>query len=238
MSCRYRIQAPIRPRLSRRTPVTAPGPQPQTAAHSAPASGRALPASGNSLPPDAAGDPCRASLCSPAAANPTQVRVPAARISLADIEHSHQLNLASAMPPPVQTDTRHCTRRFMPSPSTAPAAAPAAVSATDSPTDLLPGAEAESMLQQPAAGLTAGDLSRLVQNLAQNGGREPFSAAFRSRRQWRERAVQRHAATGSPKAADSSGLGNMVRDWPERFPATAATGLDHRHGPPGSVTAC
>lgn len=100
----------------------------------------------------------------------------------------------------------------MPAPATMDG--PMASSSADGPTDLLPGTEAEPVLRQPA-GLTAGDLSRLVQNLAQNGGREAFSAAFSTD----GTGMTSPAGTpaGSPPAPETS-LGNMARSGLSGFP--------------------
>lgn len=198
--------------LSAVLPFAAAGPQPATATHSVLANGRALPAGGSSLPLTTAESFAEPAVATqPAAGADAGAPVPAARISLADIEHSRQLNLATATPP--QTDT--WTRRFTPISAAETAGLSATVSGTDSPTDLLPGAEPESMLQQPA-GLTAGDLSRLAQNLSQNGGREPFTAAFRIDGNAMN-PLPGTAGTGSPQAP-ATGLGNMLRDGLSGFP--------------------
>jgi hypothetical protein len=200
--------------LSATLPIAAAGPSPATATLSSLATGSTLPASGSSLPLTTAGSSAEAAVAAPPAAE-TDAGTPAppVRISLADIEHSRELNMASATPP--QADT--WTRRFMPMSAAATAGLAAPVSGTDGPTDLLPGAEPGSMLQQPA-GLTAGDLSRLVQNLAQNGGREPFSAAFRSDgNSMNSLPGTGTTNTGSPQLQDA-GLGNMVRGSLGGFP--------------------
>ncbi len=103
----------------------------------------------------------------------------------------------------------------MSAPATAITELSPAVSSADSASDLLPGAEPESILQQPA-GLTAGDLSRLVQNLSPNGGREPFSAAFRIDGNSMN-PLPGAASSGSPQVPDA-GLGNMVRGGLSGFP--------------------
>ncbi len=138
----------------------------------------------------------------------------ATRISLADIESSRELNM-TAMPRPAPTDIENYTRRF-----TVAAAAPGlsvTSSATDSTSDLLPGAEAGGSLLQPA-GLTASDLSRLVQNLSQAGGREPFSAAFSTEGTGMSTLFSETSPTaGGAKSADS-GLSSMVRGGLSGFP--------------------
>ncbi|MDQ1302986.1 MAG: flagellar hook-length control protein FliK [Pseudomonadota bacterium] len=195
--------------LSATLPITAAGPQPATAALSSPVTGSTLPASGSSLPLTTTGSLAEAAVATPPAAETDAgTAAPAARVSLADIEHSRELSMAIATPP--QTDT--WTRRFMPMSATATAGLAAPVSGTDSPTDLLPGAEPGNTLQPPA-GLTAGELSRLVQNLAQNGGREPFSAALRID----GNGMNPLPGTGSPQLADT-GLGSMVRGSLGGFP--------------------
>ena len=198
--------------MSATLPITAAVPQPATAALSALADGRALPAGGSSLPPTTAESfTGQAVATQPAAGADAGVPVPAARISLADIEHGRQLNMATATPPQAET----WTRRFMPISATATAGLSATVSGTDSPTDLLPGAEPGSTLQPPA-GLTAGDLSRLVQNLSQNGDREPFSPGLRID-DTGTNPLPGHATSGSPQTPDA-GLGNMVRSGLSGFP--------------------
>lgn len=105
----------------------------------------------------------------------------------------------------------------MPAPATAPGALPAKISGTDSPSDLLPGAEPDKLLQQ-SAGLTAGDLSRLVQNLSQNGSRESFSAAFHIDGNGVNSSLSTPGTgTGSPQSMDT-GLGNMLRGGLSGFP--------------------
>jgi hypothetical protein len=198
--------------LSLALPLATAGSQPANTALPALADGRALPAGGNSLPHEPAGIPARQFLAAQPAAEADAVsEAPATRISLADIEQGRQLNMASTAPP--QTDA--WARRFMPALGASTAAVPVAVSATESPTDLLPGAEAESLLQQPA-GLTAGDLSRLAQNLSLNGGRETFSAAFRIDGNALN-SLAGTGTTGSPQAP-GTGLGNMLRDGLSGFP--------------------
>lgn len=198
-------------------PVTGPAQQLLMAAHPAPASGTALPASGSGLPPVVTEIAADTPFATPSPVPDSNDVVPAARISLADIEHSHQLNLA-ATAVPVQTDIKAWTNRFMPVPTAPSPGLTAASSATDSTTDLLTDVEPGSSLLQPA-GLTAGDLSRLVQNLSQAGGREPFSAAFNTAREGRGSLLgDASASAGSSKAADSSGLGNMMRSSLSGFP--------------------
>ncbi|MCL4780365.1 MAG: flagellar hook-length control protein FliK [Gammaproteobacteria bacterium] len=187
----------------------------QSATPGIPVTGKALPASGNSLPPGAAGIPAEPSLPAPAAvAAEASIAVPAARISLADIEHSRQLNMATLATPP---GDQAGTRRSMPEPVTPTVEPPAASVPTEDSAGMLVDTEIDSTLRQPA-GLTAGELSRLVQNLAQNGGRESFSAAFRSDGNGLNAPPgNTGTAAGNPLAADNR-LGSMAREALGGFP--------------------
>ncbi|MCL4790900.1 MAG: flagellar hook-length control protein FliK [Gammaproteobacteria bacterium] len=190
-------------------PLAAAGLSPAPSAAYGPASGRALPASGSGLPPETAAT----ATLDTAAANPdeTGTATPASRISLADIEHSRQLNMAASTAPAADD----WSRRFMPAAATMDG--PTAGSSADGPTDLLPGTETEPVLRQPA-GLTAGDLSRLVQNLAQNGGREAFSAAFSTDGNGMNSPLgTAGTAAGNPPGSETS-LGNMARGGLSGFP--------------------
>jgi flagellar hook-length control protein FliK len=193
--------------------VAVPGQQALTAKSTAASSGTTSPASGNRLPPELPelpGNP------SPTAQVPSQMdssdAIPTARISLADIEHSRQLNMATSTQA-LQADAKALAERFMPAANSSLSAMPGTASATDSSGDLLPGAEADGILLQPA-GLTAGDLSRLVQNLAQNGGRESFSAAFSTA----GKGTGSLSGTVTTTTAENGGLGNMVRSSLGGFP--------------------
>jgi flagellar hook-length control protein FliK len=193
-------------------PVATAGMQPATAEIPLPANGRALPAGGSSLPlalATPADNPELAAL--PAGDQAAGSLVTATRISLADIEHSRQPDAA----PAVLAQADAWNRRFMPlaASSTTNLATPAATG--DTATELLPGTEPGSALQQPA-GLTAGDLSRLVQNLAQNGGRESFAAAFRTDGNSMN-SPPGATVTGSPQTADTS-AGGMLRGALGGFP--------------------
>ena len=187
----------------------------QPATPGMPVTGKTLPASGNSLPPGATGIPAEPSLpAPPAAAAEASIAVPAARISLADIEHSRQLNMATLAAPPGDPAG---ARRFVPEPVTSTVELVAGSLVAEDSTGVLAGTEIDSTLRQPA-GLTAGDLSRLVQNLAQNGGRESFSAAFRIDGNGLNTAPG-NPGTGasSPLAADHS-LSAMARGALGGFP--------------------
>lgn len=199
-------------------PVAVPGLQVSTTTISTPASGMASPASGNSLPPDLPELPADRSFAAqvPTAEALNQMgssdAIATTRISLADIEHSHQLNMATSAQA-AETDRKALADRFMPAASGS--ALPPAISATDSGVEALPGAESAGSLLQPA-GLTAADLSRLVQNLAQNGGRESFAAAFST--EDKGAASLSSTARGTTTTTESSGLGNMVRGSLGGFP--------------------
>jgi flagellar hook-length control protein FliK len=198
--------------LAAALPVAIAGPQSPTVAIAGLADGKPSPANGSNLPPTQPGLPAEPGL--DARREPgyeSQAVLPAARISLADIELGHQLDMAAAAPPPADT----WTRRFMPMGGAPTAALPPAVATTDNPTDQLPGAETGSMLQQPA-GLTAGDLSRLVQNLSQNGGREPFSAAFHVDGNSMNTLPAANSTVG-PQVPETS-LGSMLRSGLGSFP--------------------
>jgi flagellar hook-length control protein FliK len=198
-------------------PAAGPGQQPLTAASAAPASGTALPTSGSNLPPAVPDLVADTTFATPSATTDSSDAVPAARISLADIEHSHQLNLATTAIP-VPTDVKAWANRFMPAPDAAAPDLSITSSATDSTADLLPDTESGSSLLQPA-GLTAGDLSRLMQNLSQAGGREPFSAAFSTDSNGAGSLFSDTSATAASSKADySSGLGNMTRGGLSSFP--------------------
>jgi hypothetical protein len=187
----------------------------QPATPGIPVTGKGLPAGGSSLPPSAAAIPAEPSLpAPPAAAADTSTAVPAARISLADIEHSRQLNMATLAAPPGDPAG---ARRLMPEPVTSTVELAAASVAAEDSAGVLADTEIDSSLRQPA-GLTAGDLSRLVQNLAQNGGRESFSAAFRSDGNGLNTpSANTHTGTGSPLAGDNR-LGSMTRGALGGFP--------------------
>ena len=195
--------------------VVVQGQHTQTAILSIPASGTASPASGNSLPPELPELAAARFLTpQPAAEAELSATIPTTRISLADIEHSRQLNMATTTVP-VQAEIKTLTDRFSP-------LSPASMSglATDSTPDPLSDThiEAGSTLLQPT-GLTAGDLSRLVHNLSQGGGRETFSAVFNTAGGGSSALFsEASATTAGTQTADSSGLGNMVRSSLSGFP--------------------
>lgn len=192
-----------------------PGLPSPTTTHAPFISGTSLPAGGNSLPPDMPELPAGATISAQSDAEAgARDTLPAARISLADIESSRQLNM-TAISRPAPTDVESYTRRF-----TLTAAAPGLSvtgSVTDSTPDLLPAVEAGGNLAQPA-GLTAGDLSRLVQNLSHAGGREPFSAAFSTEGTGMNALFSESSPTAGGAKSTDSGLGSMVRGGLNGFP--------------------
>lgn len=204
--------------------VVVPGQQTQTATLSAPVSGTALPASGSKLPPELPEIPTgfpgagQSPDAQPATEAELGEAVPAPRISLADIEHSRQLNMATVTTP-VQTGIRNWTDRFMPLPDSRMPGLATSTPVTDGMPDSLAGAEPGAVLSQPA-GLTAGDLSRLVQNLSQGGGREAFAAVFNTAGSGTGSLFSEASAStaNSTQTTDSSGLGTMVRGSLSGFP--------------------
>ena len=204
--------------------VVVPGQQTQTATLSAPVSGTALPASGSILPPELPEIPTgfpgagQSPDAQPATEAELGEAVPAPRISLADIEHSRQLNMATVTTP-VQTGIRNWTDRFMPLPDSPMPGLATSTPVTDGMPDSLAGAEPGAVLSQPA-GLTAGDLSRLVQNLSQGGGREAFAAVFNTAGSGTGSLFSEASAStaNSTQTTDSSGLGTMVRGSLSGFP--------------------
>ena len=212
--------------------VVVPGQQAQTATLSTPVSGTALPASGSNLPPEPreiAPDlpmAVQSRTAQPAAEAEPGEAVPAARISLADIEHSRQLNMATVTAP-VQTGIRNRPDRFMPLPDTPVPGLATATSVTDSTPDPLSDAEPGAALSQPA-GLTAGDLSRLVQNLSQGSSREAFAAVFNTAGSGTGSLFSEASATNAnTQTTDSSRLVNMVRSSLSGFPPLQPLGPAH-----------
>lgn len=195
--------------------VVVPGQQTPTGALAIPASGTALPATGSSLPPVPSEPAAGQSFSAPPAAEAElSAAIPATRISLADIEHSRELNMAASTAP-VQADIKTWIDRFRPLP---PSSVPdlASDSTADPQSDT--GAVTGSTLLQ-SAGLTAGDLSRLVHNLSQGGSRETFSAVFSSAGSTSSSLFsEAGATTANTQGTASSGLGNMVRSSLSGFP--------------------
>jgi flagellar hook-length control protein FliK len=202
------IELPGSPGIAGAVPLTPPVPG------TTPVAGKALPTSGSSLPPGASGIPADPLPPASSGAADASATPPAARISLADIEHSRQLNMATLPAPP---GDQTGARRFMPEPLTSTADLAADSVAVEDAAGLLAGTATDNSLRQPA-GLTAGDLSRLVQNLAQNGGRESFSAAFRIDGNGLSNPPgNTSTGAGGPLANDNS-LGNMARGALGGFP--------------------
>ena len=203
--------------------VVVPGQQTPTGALAIPASGTALPATGSNLPAElpepATGQSFSAQ---PAPEVELGAAIPATQISLADIEHSHELNMAASTAPvqvQVQVDIKTWIDRFAPLPAASvPGLTSGSTSAPLSDTDTDTGAVAGNALLQPA-GLTAGDLSRLVHNLSQGGGRETFSALFNTAGNGSSSLFSdAGASAASTQSAASSGLGNMLRSSLNGFP--------------------
>jgi flagellar hook-length control protein FliK len=180
---------------------------PTTTASAVSATGQTLPASGSRLPPGTDEQFGGQTIAAQPAAE-ADTGMPATRISLADIEYSQRLNMVTTTP--LQAGTPG--KAFMPAATTEPFVTGAE---TDSTIDLLSGEGIDSSLHQPAS-LTAGDLSRLMQHLTQNGGREPVSAAFQIDGNDMNASLG-STGTGSSQSVDA-GLARLTRGSLGGFP--------------------